>query len=161
MAELAHERCRHGRASVRPLVLLHERDDGALLGECRPVGPVHRNVVATDHPQPDAEAPRLVIGHVRARRQLAARCLSGHPRFDVELAGGGRPEVTDRDVDDLCVQVEPCENRELRGENAFVRGVGLLRRDDAEELHLVKLVGARSQFTGSERWGVLALIPAP
>src|SRR5947209_4822275 len=92
-----------GRA-VRPqhvgniaLEVLEDRKHGAV-GRRRAVERVHRLEVLAGAIA-DAQSPRLEVGRVRRRRQLAVALLAGEPAFAVVLLRGGRAEVAGGDVD--------------------------------------------------------------
>ncbi len=97
---------------------------------------------SADGAVPRAEAPRLVVGRVRARGELAVALLAGDPCLAVELARGRGAQVADRDVDDPVRDLERLEDPLLDREDALVLGVRLGGLDEREHLDLVELVDA-------------------
>ena len=93
-------------------------------------------------PQADAEPPRLEVGGVRARGQLAVASLAWQPRLAVVLLGGRAAELADGDVHDAVGELQLAQDLLLDRQDALVLGRRILRCDEAEHLHLVELVHA-------------------
>src|SRR5262245_14016027 len=130
-------------ASVLPLPVLQQRDEGPSHSHCSSVQGVHgfrgfslRGTV------PAGQASCLVVGGVGAACQLAIAVLAGYPALAIELAGRRRSEVADRDVDDPIRDLEGGEDALLDREDPLVLRPGSVRLDEAEHLDLVELVHA-------------------
>src|SRR5262245_4178439 len=116
-----HQGRREPHRSVGALTVLEQGDQRAADGDGGPVQRVDvdrarlglRAVAAV-------EPPGLVVGRVRARRQLPVAALARDPALAVELPGRGGAEVADRDVDDPVGDLEVHEERLLDGEDALV-----------------------------------------
>src|SRR5580693_1490503 len=130
-------RQRHG--AVLALPVLQQRDDSATHRYRGPVESV-QNLHALLAAQPNVQAPRLVVGRVRARRQLAIAPLARQPRLAVVLLRRRVTEVADGDVDYAIGQLERGEDLLLDREDALVLFARALGLDEAEHLHLVELV---------------------
>ena len=89
----------------------------------------------------DVQAPSLVVGGVRARRQLAIAALAGQPRLAVVLLGRRAAEVGHGDVDHAIGQARAPSGSPPRSRvSARARLGRLLGRDEAEHLDLVELM---------------------
>lgn len=87
--------------------------------------------IRTRHP-----VVRRVSSTTRPRGTRATR----EPSLSVRLAGCGRTQVADGNVQDPSVKLEPVEDRELRREDAPVLDVSLLGRGEADQLDLLELM---------------------
>src|SRR5262249_13232452 len=88
------------------------------------------------------QAPRLVVGRVRGRGQLAVALLARDPPLAVELPRRRVTEVADWDVDDAVRDLERREDPLLDREQQLVLGARLRRLDEREHLDLVELMHA-------------------
>src|SRR5579862_312692 len=134
----------HAGSDDRPVLLLavlDQRDQRAARRDRRAVQgvdgsrPVGRAVA-------DVAAAGLVVGRVRARRQLAIAALPGQPDLDVVLARGRRSQVARGDVDHAVVEAQLVCDLLLDREQPFVLVPGLVGMDVGEHLELVELVDA-------------------
>src|SRR5690606_18200587 len=96
-AEVRTQRLGHSDGAVRLLMSFEDRDYPARRSE-RAVQGGDRRGASRLGAVADVEPPSLVGGAVAGRGQLAIGALGWHPGLDVELAGGGRPEVAGRDI---------------------------------------------------------------
>src|SRR4051812_35937379 len=83
-----------------------------------------------------AEAPRLIVGCIRARGQLTVAALAWDPGLAVVLLRGRRAEVSDGDVDHTVRNLELGEDALLDRQQALVLGRRLARLDEREHLDL-------------------------
>ena len=90
----------------------------------------------------DARAARLVVGRVRARRDLAIPLLRREPRLDVVALRRRGREVARRAVDDAVGQPDLLDERLLEREQPLVLVPRLLRADVDDHLDLLELVHA-------------------
>src|ERR1700678_2260804 len=138
---VARQARRQLHASVAALAVLEHGDDRAPDRDRRAVQRVQR-ARALVLARADVQTPRLVVGGVRARGQLAIALLAGNPRLAVVLLGGRVAEIADGDVDDAVRQLELLEDLLLQREDPLVLDLGVLGGDEAEHLDLVELVYA-------------------
>jgi len=90
----------------------------------------------------DAEAPRLEVGRVRGRRELAVALLVREPSFAVVLLRSRRAEVAGRDVHDPVRDLEPLQDLLLDREQSLVLVDRRTRLAVDEHLDLVELMDA-------------------
>src|SRR5262249_2584619 len=112
---------RHAYRAVVLLVVLGDRDDRAADRDRRPVqGWDVAGAAALGGPVPAVEAAGLVVGRVRARRDLAvaAAGVARKPRLDVVLLRGRVAQLRDTDVDDAVGDLKRLEDLLLDGEQA-------------------------------------------
>ncbi len=93
-------------------------------------------------PHARLQPPRLVVGGVRARRQLAVAVLAREPHLDVVLLGGAAAQVARGDVHHAVGQLEVRDDLLLDAHEVLVLVPARLRRREAEHLDLVELVHA-------------------
>src|SRR6185437_10690124 len=145
---IGHEHLGQLDRAVLELPVLEQGDDRSPDGHGGPVERVRRlraptlSHAARAGAHANVQPARLVVGRVRARRQLAVALLAGQPRLAVVLLGGRVAEVVDGDVDDAVGQRELAQDLLLDREDALVLIGGVLGRDEAEHLDLLELVHA-------------------
>src|SRR3989442_11827968 len=86
------ERLGDGDRAVALLKFLHDRQHRASCPR-RPVESVDCLEPFLFPPETDLEAPRLIVGGVRRRRDLAIAPLPGEPGLDVVLLRSACPEI--------------------------------------------------------------------
>src|SRR5918999_1492565 len=118
LGQVRVERLRDGDRAVLLLVVLEDGDQGPTDGACRAIQRVRRPV-AVRVPDPDRQAPGLVVRGVRARRQLTVPVLAGEPGFDVVLLGRRRPQLAGAHVH------HPVGDAQIPDQVLLARGVDL------------------------------------
>src|SRR4051812_46183108 len=134
------EGIRDGNRSVRLLEVLEHCDHRAR----RHGGAVQRVHVLplAVSPEPDVEAPRLEVGRVRRRRDLAVTPLAGEPRFDVVLLRRRCTEIARGDIEDAVGDAKLLHELLFDGKQPLMLIPRLLRLAEDEHLDLVELVHA-------------------
>ena len=86
------------------------------------------------------QAPRLEVGAVRARGDLAVALLAGHPGLEVVLLGGRSAQVAGGDVDHAVGDAQAGEDVLLGARMSSCSAERLLGQAELEHLELVELV---------------------
>lgn len=114
------QRLRELHRSVRPLMILQQRDERAAHRRRRAVQRVEGLDRACAPPDARLEPPTLVVRTVRTRCELAVLVLAGKPHLDVVLLRGAAAKIAGRDVHDAVGKLEIADDLLLDADHEVV-----------------------------------------
>src|SRR5688572_6856286 len=134
----------NGDGAIGSLVMLEQRRDGAWKRKPGSVQRVHEaRLFAAPTPKPNAAAAGLEIGKGAARRHLEPRANARRPHLEIVRLRAGKARVAGGENLHAIRQLEKLEDSfRVCGEQLVLAG-RVLRRRQANELHLVELVDAQ------------------